>query len=312
MSCESQNHISAWLAYEAGEEEEPIVYNDADQFRILMIETAFAEAEATITPELCALRNCDGRCVLELAISGCAPKTTIQRIIEFAPELAREKSCFGYTMLQEVFRIGHVERDTIVPLLLAAYPEIVSVKGFCSEIPIYTMIRLFPEMEMFRTLHTAAEAIGFDDLSARDINGDTILHLAVTKSLPISITIVQIRRETRDAVNLRGLRPFHSFCLSEAEFSESDALNIFHHVYDSWAPPHPDLDDCDFIQRAINNWHLHPVIKEWLVQDHSPRGGWAPPPPGGHLGGQRGVRVLCGGRPVAGVCLPCFFLGFLS
>lgn len=296
MSCESQNHINAWTAYEAGEEEEPVFYNDADQFRILMIETAFAEAEATITPKLCALRDRDGHCVLELAISGCAPKTTIQRIIEIAPELARVKSCFGYTMLQEVFRIGHVERDTIVPLLLAAYPEIVSVKGFCSEIPIYTMIRLFPELEMFRVLHAAAEAIGFDDLSARDINGDTILHLAVTKSLPIAITIVQIRRETKDAVNLRGLRPFHSFCLSEAEFSESDALNIFHHVYDSWAPPHPDLDDCDFIQRAINNWHLHPVIKEWLVEDHPAWCECASPSFGQQLEDQRVMRVLGSGR----------------
>jgi len=295
MSCESQSHINAWLAYEAGEEEKPIVYNDADHFRILMTETAFEEAEAAITPELCALRNCDGRCVLELAINGCAPKTTIQRILEFAPELAREKSRIGYTMLQEVFRIGHVERDTIVPLLLAAYPDIVSVKGFCSEIPIYTMIRLFPDLEMFRVLHAAAEAIGFDDLSARDINGDTILHLAVTTSLPIAITIVQIRRETRDAVNLRGLRPFHSFCLSEAEFSESDALNIFHRVYDRWAS-HPDLDDCDFIQRAINNWHLHPVIKEWLVEDHPTWCDCAEPSFQQQLEDQRVMRVLGGGR----------------
>ena len=297
MSCESQNHIRAWLAYEAGEEEEkPVVYNDADQFRILMIETAFAEAEAAITPELCALRDCNGSCVLELAISGCAPLSTIQRIIEFAPELAREKSCFGYTMLQEVFRIGHVERYTIVPLLLAAYPEIVSVKGFCSEIPMYTMIRLFPELEMFRVLHAAAEAIGFDDLSARDINGDTILHLAVTKSLPIAITIVQIRRETKDAVNLRGLRPFHSFCLSEAEFSESDSLNIFHHVYERWTPPHPDIDKCDFIQRAINNWHLHPVIKEWLVEEHPAWCECATPSLEQQLEDQRVMRVLGSGR----------------
>ena len=296
MSCESQSDINAWLAYEAGEEEEPIVYNDADRFRILMVETAFEEAEATITPELCALRNCDGRCVLELAINGCAPLSTIQRIIEIAPELAREKSRIGYTMLQEVFRIGHVERDAIVPLLLAAYPDIVSVKGFCSEIPIYTMIRLFPELEMFRILHAAADAIGFDDLSARDINGDTILHLAVTKSLPITLTIVQIRRDTRDAVNLRGLRPFHSFCLSDAEFSESDSLNIFHHVYDSWAPPHPDLDDCDFIQRAINNWYLHPAIKEWLVEDHPAWCECASPSFEQQLEDQRVMRVLGGGR----------------
>jgi hypothetical protein len=291
MSCESQNHSATY-----GEEEDPIVYNDADKFRILMIETAFEEAEATITPELCALRNCNGRCVLELAINGCAPKTTIQRILEIAPELAQEKSCFGFTMLQEVFRIGHVERDTIVPLLLAAYPEIVSVKGLCSEIPIYTMIRLFPDLEMFRVLHAAAEAIGFDDLSARDINGDTILHLAVTKSLPIALTIVQIRRETRDAVNLRGLRPFHSFCLSDAEFSESDALNIFHHVYDRLAPPHPDLDDCEFIQRAINNWHLQPVIKEWLVEDHPDWCECASPSFEQQLEDQRVMRVLEGGR----------------
>lgn len=298
MSCESQNDING----EAGEEK-CIVYNDADQFRILMIETAFEEAEATITPELCALRDRDGHCVLELAISGCAPLSTIQRIIGIAPELAREKSCFGYTMLQEVFRIGHVERDTIVPLLLAAYPEIVSVKGFCSEIPIYTMIRLFPELEMFRVLHAAAEAIGFDDLSARDINGDTILHLAVTKSAAIAVTIVGIRRETKDAVNLRGLRPFHSFCLSEAEFSESDSLNIFHSVYERWAlaspgprmqaPPHPDIDKCDFIQRAINNWHLHPVIKQWLVEEHPAWCECATPSLEQQLEDQ---RVLGGGR----------------
>jgi hypothetical protein len=291
MSCESQNHINAYQ----NEGEEPIVYNDADHFRILMIETAFAEAEAMITPELCALRDCNGSCVLELAISGCAPFSMIQRIIEIAPELAREKSCFGYTMLQEVFRIGHVERDTIVPLLLATYPETIADKGNRGEIPIYTMIRLFPEIEMFRVLHAAAEAIGFDDLSARDVNGDTILHLAVTKSLPIAITIVQLRRETRDAVNLRGLQPFHSFCLSEAEFSESDALNIFHHVYDSWAS-HPDLNDCDFIQRALDNWHLHFAIKEWLVEDHPAWCECATPSFEQQLEDQRVMRVLGGGR----------------
>lgn len=300
MSCESQNDIKAWLAYEAGEEKF-IVYNDADQFRILMIETAFEEAEATITPELCALRDCNGSCVLELAISGCAPLSTIQRIIEIAPELAREKSCFGYTMLQEVFRIGHVERDTIVPLLLAAYPEIVSVKGFCSEIPIYTMIRLFPELETFRVLHAAAEAIGFDDLSARDINGDTILHLAVTKSAAIAVTIVGIRRETKDAVNLRGLRPFHSFCFSEAEFSENDALLIFHSVYNQWVPlkekmGHLDLYDCDFIQQALNNCWLHTSIKQWLVEEHPAWCECASPSFEQQLEDQRVMRVLGGGR----------------
>jgi hypothetical protein len=292
----SVSQIDAWLAYQNEEEENPIVYNDADRFRILMIETAFDEAEATITPELCALRNCDGRCVLELAINGCAPFSTIQRIIEIAPELAREKSRIGYTMLQEVFRIGHVERDTIVPLLLAAYPEIVSVKGFCSEIPIYTMIRLFPELEMFRVLHAAAEAIGFDDLSARDINGDTPLHLAVTKSLPITLTIVGIRRETRDAVNLRGLRPFHSFCFSETEFSESDSLNIFHHVYDRLAPPHPDLDDCAFVQRAVDNCYLNPEIKQWIVDDHPLWCDCAVLSFEQQLEDQRVMRVLGGGR----------------
>jgi hypothetical protein len=300
MSCESRSHIRAWLAYEAGEEKS-IVYNDADQFRILMIETAFAEAEATITPELCALRDCNGSCVLELAISGCAPLSTIQRIIGIAPELAREKSCFGYTMLQEVFRIGHVERDTIVPLLLAAYPEIVSVKGFCSEIPIYTMIRLFPELETFRVLHAAAEAIGFDDLSARDINGDTILHLAVTKSAAIAVAIVGIRRETKDAVNLRGLRPFHSFCFSEAEFSENDALLIFHSVYNQWVPlkekmGHLDLYNCDFIQQALNNCWLHTSIKQWLVEEHPAWCECASPSFEQQLEDQRVMRVLGGGR----------------
>ena len=300
MFCESRGHIRAWLAYEAGEDE-PIVYNDADRFRILMIETAFAEAEATITPELCALRDCNGSCILEIAISGCAPKNMIQRIIEIAPELAREKSCFGYTMIQEVFRIGHVERDTIVPLLLAAYPETVAVKGFCSETPIYTMIRLFPEVEMFRVLHAAADAIGFDDLAARDINGDTILHLAVTKSAAITLAIVEIRRETREAVNLRGLRPFHSFCFSEAEFSENDALLIFHSVYNKWVPlkekeGHYELYDCDFIQQALNNCWLHTSIKQWLVEEHPAWCECASPSFEQQLEDQRVMKLLGGGR----------------
>ena len=295
MSAVSQ--ISAWNE----EEEAPIVYNDADQFRILMIETAFAEAEAAITSELCALRDCNGSCVLELAISGCAPLSIIQRIIGFAPELAREKSCFGYTMLQEVFRIGHVERDTIVPLLLAAYPEIIAVKGKFGEIPIYTMIRLFPELGMFRVLHAAAEAIGFDDLSARDINGDTILHLAVTKSAAIAVTIVGIRRETSDAVNLRGLRPFHSFCFCETEFSENDALQIFHSVYNKWVPlkekeGHYELYDCSFIQQALNNCWLHTSIKQWLVEEHPAWCDCASPSFEQQLADQRTMRVLGGGR----------------
>lgn len=295
MSCESQNHINAWPG------EVPIVYNDADKFRILMIDTAFAEAEATITPELCALRDCNGSCVLELAISGCAPKTMIQRILEIAPELAREKSCFGYTMLQEVFRIGHVERDTIVPLLLAAYPEIVSVKGFCSEIPIYTMLRLYPELETFNVLHAAAEAIGFDDLSARDINGDTILHLAVTKSAAIAVAIVGIRRETRDAVNLRGLRPFHSFCFCETEFSQNDALLIFYSVYNQWVPlkekeGYYELYGCSFIQQALNNCWLHTSIKQWLVEEHPAWCECATPSFEQQLADQRAMRIHGGGR----------------
>jgi len=266
--------VSQIDAYEADTEEEPIVYNDLDRFRIKILDTAFEEAAAMVTPELCALSDCNGSCILEIAISGCAPFSMIQHIIGIAPELAREKTCFGHTMLQEVFRIGHVERDTIVPLLLAAYPDGISVKGLYGEIPIFTMVRRFPEIAMFRVLHAAAEAIGFDDLSARDVNGDTLLHLAVLTSMPIVVLIVDIRRASRDAVNLRGLRPFHSFCFSdEAEFSENDALIIFHNIYNTWVPlaekvDHLELYDCGFIQRALNNWSLHIGIKRWLVEEH--------------------------------------------
>jgi hypothetical protein len=264
--------VSAWNEEEG--EQKKIVYNDLDRFRIQIQETAFEEAEAMITPELCALRDCIGVCALEIAISGCAPFSMIQRIIGFAPELAREMSCFGFTPLHEVFRIGHVERDKIVPLLLSVFPEGISVKGLCSEIPIFTMVRRSPDLAMFRVLHAAAEAIGYDDLSARDVTGGTLLHLAVLTSMPITVAIVNIRRETRDAVNLRGLRPFHLFCFSDdAEFSENDALIIFHNVYNTWVPlaekvGYSELYDCEFIQRALNNWSLHMAIKQWLVDEH--------------------------------------------
>ena len=290
----------AWIAYEAGEEA-PRVNNDLDRFRDLIVEVAFAEAEAQITPALCALRDCNGNCVLEIAIGGCAPFSMIQRIVGIAPELVREKSCFGHTMLHEVFRIGHVERYTIVPLLLAAYPDGISVKGLCSEIPIFMMVRRCPEIEMFRILHAAADAIGFDDLSARDINGDTLLHLAVLTSMPITVTIVDIRRATRDAVNLRGLRPFHIFCFSDVELSENDALIIFHNIYNTWVPlkekeGYDDLYDCAFIQRALNNWSLYSSIKRWLVEEHPPWCECAKPSFEEQLEQQRIIQEVGGGR----------------
>jgi hypothetical protein len=302
----SASHIDAWLAYEA--EEKPVMDNDLDRFRSMVYraaagaEATAAAAAAVVTPELCALRDCDGRHALEICIDNGVPLSVIQRILEIAPELAREKSCLGYTMLQELFRVGHVERDAIVPLLLAAYPEGISVKGLFSEIPIFTMVRRRPDLAMFRVLHAAAEAIGFDDLAARDVNGDTLLHLAVTCSFEIAVTIVGIRRTTRDAVNLRGLRPVHSFCFSEeAEFSENNALLIFHNIYDPWVPllekvEHPDLYDCGFIQRSLNNWSLHNSIKQWLIDEHPDWCDCASIPFEKQLEQQRIIQAVGGGR----------------
>jgi VCBS repeat-containing protein len=93
--------------------------------------------------------------------------------------------------------------------------------------------------------------------------------------MPIVVSIVDIRRATRDAVNLRGLRPFHIFCFSDVEISENDALIIFHNIYNTWVPliekeGHGDLYDCEFIQRALNNWSLYSTIKQWLVDEHPP------------------------------------------
>jgi len=295
----SQSQIDAWIAYEAGEE--PHVDNDLDRFRALILEVGFAEAEAQITPALCALRDRDNRCILETAIGGCAPFSMIQRILEIAPELAREKSCFGTTMLQDVFRVGHVERKEIVQLLLTVFPEGIAVRGFYGEIPIFTMVRRCPEIEMFRILHAAADAIGFDDLGSRDTNGDTLLHLAVLTSMPIVVSIVDIRRATRDAVNLRGLRPFHIFCFSDVELSENDALIIFHNIYNTWVPliekeGHGDLYDCEFIQRALNNWSLYSTIKQWLVEEHPQWCECASPSFEEQLEQQRIVREVGGGR----------------
>jgi hypothetical protein len=112
---------------------------------------------------------------------------------------------------------------------------------------------------------------------------------------------VDIRRETRDAVNLRGLRPFHSFCFSDdTEFSENDALIIFHNVYNTWVPlaekmGYSELYDCEFIQRALNNWSLHMPIKQWLVDEHPSWCECATPPFEEQLAQQRCIHAL-GGR----------------
>jgi hypothetical protein len=244
--------------------------NAVDNFRRLTIGAAYEEAATLITTEMCALRDCDGRSPLEIAIRSPTPLSTIQRILEVAPELARENSCYGYPMLQELFRYGHTECAVIAPLLLAIFPEGIAAKDSHGEIPIFMMVRTCPDLEMFRVLHAAAEAIGFDDLGERNVTGDTLLHVAVTYSAAISVAIVQIRRETRDAVNLRGLRPFHTFCFSETEFSENDALHVFNAIYDQWASSaeFPDLYHCAFVQRAVDNRHLHLEVKQWIIDDH--------------------------------------------
>jgi len=236
-----------------------------DKFSDLLSAAMFDEAAELITPEMCGqlYRRC--RNALDLAICGCSPHDMIQRILEIAPHLAKEKCSFGFNAIQQAIRIGHVEKQEIISLLLALDPSAIAVKSSNSyeEIPIFTMVHTDPNIELFYVLHAAAWAIDFDDLAAVDPYGNTLLHYASLCSKEITAAIVELRPDSIKVPNHADNAPLHTFLSAEERhMSLQDEEEIFHMLY------FRDAITDTVLESAIHNRYLPDCIKEFLLDAH--------------------------------------------
>jgi ankyrin repeat protein len=247
------------------EEMDVAALTEIDTFRSLLENVMFDEAEAMITPEMCEQRTNCGRHALELAIGSGGPLTMVRRILEIAPELARVASYFGYTPIQQAFRVGHLEQVELVKIFLALDPETVAAKSTNEkeETAIFTMVRLSTNTEMFHLLHAAAEAIGYDDLSERDGYGNTLLHHAVLTSADIVEAIVALRPTLAQEANNYGELPLRILFSNADRFLSSESHEvIFRAVY------FPEAVSFLVLRSAIHSWDIPFSIKEYLLEAH--------------------------------------------